>query len=223
MSHTQTPRRPNQQGNRKGPRTKSKPQLAADMDDDDPNQWLGFSLPARGAGVPGSGVPGPPRRSRKGETWRGSALTREKFVNASFRFVMKPNERFSYGAHFADPDIALHWPHILQVLMPTFGAYSVAQGYVASEDDDEDAGGEEAAEKRRRIEEEKQGRSCPICLSKPVAGRMTKCGHVGCCLPRRLADIRSSVSRASCTSSSCPRCRGRQPAPSAATLSTRAC
>lgn len=150
------------------------------MDDDDPNQWLGFSMPARGAGVPGSGVPGPPRRSRKGETWRGSALTREKFVNASFRFVMKPNERFSYGAHFADPDIALHWPHILQVLMPTFSAYSVAQGYVASENDDDDAGGEEAAEKRRRIEEEKQGRSCPICLSKPVAGRMTKCGHVSC-------------------------------------------
>ena len=69
----------------------------------------------------------------------------------------------------------------------------MAQGYVSSEldsrahdeddsrsfDDEEFAGmGEEAAEKRRRMEEERRGRMCPICLGKPVAGRMTKCGHV---------------------------------------------
>ena len=46
------------------------------------------------------------------------------------------------------------------------------------EDADLDAVGEEAAERRRRIEEERQGRTCPVCLSKPVAARMTKCGHV---------------------------------------------
>lgn len=88
---------------------------------------------------------------------------------------------------------SLHWPHILQILVPTFSAFSVAQGYVSSdpnhkshaedldhalEDAELDALGEEAAERRRRIEEEKQGRTCPICLSKPVAARMTKCGHV---------------------------------------------
>lgn len=88
---------------------------------------------------------------------------------------------------------SLHWPHILQILVPTFSAFSVAQGYVSSdpnhrshiedhdasmEDADLDAVGEEAAERRRRIEEERQGRTCPVCLSKPVAARMTKCGHV---------------------------------------------
>jgi hypothetical protein len=88
---------------------------------------------------------------------------------------------------------SLHWPHILQILVPTFSAFSVAQGYVSSdpnqkrhvedfdhsvEEAELDEMGDEAAERRRRIEEERQGRSCPICLSKPVAARMTKCGHV---------------------------------------------
>lgn len=87
---------------------------------------------------------------------------------------------------------SIHWPHILQVLVPTFSAFSVAQGYVseslAHEESDDLAGsldehdlegmGEEAAERRRRVEEERRGRMCPICLGKPVAGRMTKCGHV---------------------------------------------
>lgn len=40
--------------------------------------------------------------------------------------------------------------------------------------------GEEAAQTRRRMEEERRGRMCPICLGKPVAGRMTKCGHIFC-------------------------------------------
>lgn len=98
---------------------------------------------------------------------------------------------------------SLHWPNILQVLVPTFSPLSVAQGYVSSDpssssqkraeqdgkvdvlggswDPAELEGmGEEAAERRRRVEEEKAGRSCPICLGRPVAGRMTKCGHVSC-------------------------------------------
>lgn len=88
------------------PQARSKPLLNMDSD---PASWLNFSLPPRarsGAGVPGSGVPGPPRRSRKGgEGWRGEALSREKYLNASFKFVLKPSEALSYGAHFADPDM----------------------------------------------------------------------------------------------------------------------
>lgn len=165
------------QGARKGHKMGGrKPELVLDGDDrEDPSQWLGFSLPPRGQQT---GLAGPPRRSRRGDAWKGSALTREKFVNASFRFMLKPTDVVGYGAHFADPDISLHWPNILQVLVPTFSAYSVAQGFVSSDVEDDDAAGEEAAERRRRVEEERQGRSCPICLSKPVAGRMTKCGHV---------------------------------------------
>jgi formate dehydrogenase maturation protein FdhE len=96
-------------------------------------------------------------------------------------------------------DSSIYWPHILQVLVPTFSAFSVAQGYVDSdplntkhdddlarslEDEELEGMGEEAAERRRRVEEERRGRMCPICLGKPVAGRMTKCGHVssGWCL-----------------------------------------
>ncbi|OXG83010.1 alkylbase DNA N-glycosylase [Cryptococcus neoformans var. grubii Br795] len=170
------------------PQARSKPLLNMDSD---PASWLNFSLPPRarsGAGVPGSGVPGPPRRSRKGgEGWRGGALSREKYLNASFKFVLKPSEALSYGAHFADPDISLHWPNILQILVPTFSALSVAQGYVSEphaengyKSHDLEEMGEEAAERRRRMEEEKRGRMCPICLGKPVAGRMTKCGHIFC-------------------------------------------
>ncbi|WVR04546.1 hypothetical protein IAU60_001553 [Kwoniella sp. DSM 27419] len=176
-------------------RVQAKPGL--NMDTSDPSTWLNFSLPprARGAGVPGSGVPGVPRRSRRGEGWRGGPMSREKFLNASFKFVLKPTETLSYGAHFADPDISLHWPHILQVLVPTFSAFSVAQGYVSPDitrrdpsnpmgtsydSADLEGMGEEAAERRRRMEEERRGRMCPICLGKPVAGRMTKCGHIFC-------------------------------------------
>ncbi|BEJ16993.1 hypothetical protein CspHIS471_0603940 [Cutaneotrichosporon sp. HIS471] len=185
------------QSARKGKLGGRKPDLVMDGGED-PSQWLGFSLPPRG---PTTGLVGPPRRSRRGDAWKGSALTREKFVNASFRFMLKPTDVVGYGAHFADPDISLHWPNILQVLVPTFSAYSVAQGFVDTDTDD-DAAGEEAAERRRRIEEERQGRSCPICLSKPVAGRMTKCGHIFC-LPCILHFIAlSEVPKAA----SCPIC-----------------
>ncbi len=62
--------------------------------------------------------------------------------------------------------------------MPTFSAFSVAQGFVVQSDGSDDE--EEDPERQRRIEEERQGRMCPICLGKPVAGRMTKCGHIFC-------------------------------------------
>ena len=105
----------------------------------------------------------------------------------------------TFTCHHLANDSSLHWANILQVLVPTFSAFSVAQGYVSSdpmssqhddvgsldEDELEDMG-EDAAERRRRVEEERRGRMCPICLGKPVAGRMTKCGHVS-----RLNEARS--------------------------------
>lgn len=63
----------------------------------------------------------------------------------------------------------LHWPNILQVIVPTVPMLSLVEGEV----------GEDDAIKRMRRESEEEGQTCPICLGKPVAGRMTKCGHVG--------------------------------------------
>ncbi|KAL1408943.1 hypothetical protein Q8F55_005757 [Vanrija albida] len=192
---------PRRQGNNKSKGNQrgggNKPGLAMD---DDPAAWLGFSLPPRSGDHGHSHGPvGPPRRSKRGDAWRGSVLTREKFVNASYRFALKPSEAVSYGAHFADPDIALHWPNILQVLVPTFSSYSIAQGFVATDAEvDNGDDGEDASSRRQRMEEERQGRSCPICLSKPVAGRMTKCGHIFCfpCILHfiQLSDVPKSAS-----------------------------
>ena len=90
--------------------TPHKPDLMMDRSPNRPNpsQWLNFSLPPRQRHVPGSGIPGStgiPRRSRRGESWRGGAMSRERYVHANFRFVLKPTEVGSYGAHFADPDM----------------------------------------------------------------------------------------------------------------------
>jgi hypothetical protein len=86
-------------------RASNKPDLNMADNGSDPSQWLNFSMPPR-RHVPGSGQPaGVPRRSRRGEGWRGSALSRERFVQSNFRFVLKPTEVLSYGAHFADPDM----------------------------------------------------------------------------------------------------------------------
>lgn len=86
-------------------RTPPKPALNMSNDAVNPAQWLNFSLPPRQRAVPGSGVIGVPRRSRRGEGWRGGVLSRERYVHANFRFVLKPTETLSYGAHFADPDM----------------------------------------------------------------------------------------------------------------------
>ena len=85
---------------------KSKPSLNM-SESVNPSQWLNFSLPPRQpTNVPGSGGGSSlPRRSKRGEGWRGSALSRERYVHASFRFVLKPTEMVSYGAHLADPDM----------------------------------------------------------------------------------------------------------------------
>lgn len=74
------------------------------------------------------------------------------------------------------------------MIVPTTPLLSLAQGQPIDllEDDHEhehqhDQGyAHEAKQKqsRERKEQEEEAFKCPICLGKPVAGRMTKCGHV---------------------------------------------
>ncbi|KAL4069812.1 hypothetical protein V8B97DRAFT_637456 [Scleroderma yunnanense] len=83
------------------------------------------------------------------------------FVNAQYRFVMNPTG--DYTVHFADPDIFFQWQDILQVIIPRTSAFALttpANGEVPGRDEGLT--------------------TCPICLSFPVAPRMTKCGHVFC-------------------------------------------
>ena len=40
-------------------------------------------------------------------------MSRERYVQANFRFVLKPTEMLSYGAHFADPDMCVFSHHRL--------------------------------------------------------------------------------------------------------------
>ncbi|KAG8938991.1 hypothetical protein FRC03_006760, partial [Tulasnella sp. 419] len=111
-----------------------------------------FSLPPRTQPVPAAA----PRRSKRQvhNPWH-----KEKFVNANYRFVMKPTG--DYTVHFADPDIFFQWQDILQVIIPP-------QAFTPSDD---------------------TNTNCPICLSSPpVAPRVTKCGHIFCfpCILRYL-------------------------------------
>ncbi|GHJ86646.1 hypothetical protein NliqN6_3048 [Naganishia liquefaciens] len=129
------------------------------------NHLLNFSMPRRERDVPGSGHT--PRRSRGA---RNTAHNKERYVNAQFRFVMKPTA--NYAAHLADPDLFYQWPQILQVIVPTVSALAVAQG-----DEPSSSGINNAP---RRAEKEREGMTCPICLGDPVAPRMTKCGHIFC-------------------------------------------
>ncbi len=74
-----------------------------------------------------------------------------------------------------------NWPSILQVIVPTVSALSQAQGDEPAtlpcvNDSGIYGGGDQ--ERRLRKEQEREGSTCPICLGRPVAGRMTKCGHV---------------------------------------------
>ncbi|CDZ97925.1 Predicted E3 ubiquitin ligase [Phaffia rhodozyma] len=120
------------------------------------NHLLNFSMPSRPAPL----AP-PPRRSRRtggGEGARWQVFNKEKFVNASFRFMMKPTG--DYTAHFADSDIFFNWPDILQILIPPARPTIVDGVSLKSHD--------------------AVLPSCPICLGDPVAPRMTKCGHVYC-------------------------------------------
>lgn len=79
-------------------------------------------------------------------------------MNAQYRFVMNPTG--DYTVHFADPDIFFQWEDILQVIIPRTSALALTTGGACGLDEGLT--------------------SCPICLSPPIAPRMTKCGHVFC-------------------------------------------
>ncbi|KAG8894982.1 hypothetical protein FRC01_012641, partial [Tulasnella sp. 417] len=84
---------------------------------------------------------------RKKSSIAQQVWNKEKFVNAQYRFVMKPTE--DYTVHFADPDIYFQWHDILQVIIPPSAGTSGMLDFASSE-----------------------LTSCPICLtSPPVAPR----------------------------------------------------
>ncbi|KAG6878170.1 hypothetical protein C0993_011243 [Termitomyces sp. T159_Od127] len=73
---------------------------------------------------------------------------------------MKPTG--DYTVHFADPDIFFQWDDILQVIVPRSSVMASAPSSAAQADCVQD------------------NAHCPICLSTPVAPRMSKCGHIFC-------------------------------------------
>lgn len=119
------------------------------------NHLLNFSLPPRQSHT----VQSIPRRSRRTGTQQG-VWNKERYINAQYRFVMNPSG--DYTVHFADPDIFFQWQDILQIIVPRTSA-------VASTSSNSTA-----------ISHDQGLQTCPICLSPPIAPRMTKCGHVFC-------------------------------------------
>ncbi|KAF7967129.1 hypothetical protein HWV62_35726 [Athelia sp. TMB] len=116
---------------------------------------------------PTSVASSPEPASEEQEEWLASGVEQGTewtvgtgFVNAQYRFVMNPNG--DYTVHFADPDIYFQWQDILQVIIPRSSALAAVA-----------ASGPQAGQDEGHT-------SCPICLSPPVAPRMTKCGHVFC-------------------------------------------
>ena len=147
-------------------------------------QLLGFTLPPRQHPIPRTSR----RSAGRNQQWQN---TRERYTNAQYRFMLKPTG--DYTVHFADrqseeaaiyasvrshytlliysqsitADIYFNWPDVLQVIVPTSTVLTAAahtfEGPSTSTTDS-------------------LLPSCPICLSEPVAPRMTKCGHIFCAL-----------------------------------------
>ena len=78
------------------------------------------------------------------------SVTHTGYVNAQYRFVMKPT--YDCTAQIADADAPLPWADIEQVLVSATSDLPNAHSDT----------------------------NCPICLSAPSAPRMTRCGHVFC-------------------------------------------
>ncbi|RKO92657.1 hypothetical protein BDK51DRAFT_26788, partial [Blyttiomyces helicus] len=74
------------------------------------NHLLNFSLPPRQAPSMSAG----PVRRRKGSSYE--PYNKERFVNANFRFIMRPTG--DYTVNLFDPDVFIQWPDIAQAIVP---------------------------------------------------------------------------------------------------------
>ncbi|KAI9011747.1 hypothetical protein DFJ74DRAFT_710656 [Hyaloraphidium curvatum] len=75
------------------------------------NHLLNFRLPPRQHGFGGSSA----RRSTGSSGW--DRMTRERYLNANNRFVVQKDG--NYEANLRDPDAAVDWGSVVQVIMPT--------------------------------------------------------------------------------------------------------
>ncbi|KAJ1667807.1 hypothetical protein EV178_001004 [Coemansia sp. RSA 1646] len=118
------------------------------------NHLLNFSLPPR---LPPPTLMMRPRRRAANmySSERQAQINRTMFINANFRFALKPQFWQNFKPITVRPDMQLRWEWIERVIMPVTG----------------------------------EPINCPICLSPPIAARVTECGHVFCfpCILRFLS------------------------------------
>ncbi|RKP34337.1 hypothetical protein BJ085DRAFT_24563, partial [Dimargaris cristalligena] len=145
------------------PGNRPKPRQGAKRTPQSLNHLLNFSLPPRQPPISNQELQA--RRRRKQRTTTSSSYApyrKERFLNANYRFLVDPTG--DYNVQFCDPDVAVPWDRIRQVLLADTA----------------------------------KSHQCPICLSPPVAARVTKCGHVYClpCITRYLNSITASTTEA---------------------------